>query len=216
MVKKILKILFALLAIITGLYPVLYFILDRKFGLLQSKTDIVLTDLFWNLGFYTNIILGGIALLIGWIQFNKKIRTTRVKLHRLIGKFYVIFALFSASAAFYIAFYATGGWVTTLGFTGLAITWFGTTLSAYIHIKNKRINQHQQMMVYSYAACFAAVTLRIWLPLLTSVINDFLIAYKIVAYFCWIPNMILAFFINRRLYQSAYSDQSGVSISIRS
>jgi uncharacterized membrane protein len=205
MPRKILYVFFALLAILVGLYPTIYFIQDRKFGLLQSKSDILLSDFLWNLGFYTHIILGGIALLTGWIQFNKKIRTTRVKLHRNLGKLYVICVLLSASAAFYIALYATGGSIPSVGFAGLAITWFGTTLSGYIHIMKGRVDSHRQMMVYSYAACFAAVTLRIWLPLLTGVFNDFTIAYKIVAYLCWIPNIIVAYFINRGWVQDGYS-----------
>jgi len=54
-------------------------------------------------------------------------------------------------------------------------------------------------MIYSYAACFAAVTLRIWLPLLTMIYGDFVKAYVIVAWLCWIPNIIVAGVITRRL-----------------
>jgi dolichyl-phosphate-mannose--protein O-mannosyl transferase len=55
------------------------------------------------------------------------------------------------------------------------------------------------MMIYSYAACFAAVTLRIWLPLLIMIFGDFIIAYTIVAWMCWIPNLIVARLITRKL-----------------
>ena len=199
MIKKIFKILFAVFAILVGLYPAIYFLIDRKFGLLQSKSESTLSNIFWNTGFSTHIIFGGLALLIGWIQFNDKIRITKMSLHRLIGKLYVIFSLLSATASFYIALYATGGFITTLGFISSAIIWFYTTLNAYIHIRNKRIALHQKMMIYSYAACFAAVTLRIWLPLLTILFHDFIIAYRIVAYLCWIPNLIIAYFITKRI-----------------
>jgi hypothetical protein len=47
-------------------------------------------------------------------------------------------------------------------------------------------------MIYSYAACFAAVTLRVWLPFLTLIFGEFVLAYKIVAWLCWVPNMIFA------------------------
>ena len=199
MIKKIFKILFAVFAILVGLYPAIYFLIDRKFGLLQSKSESTLSNIFWNTGFYTHIIFGGLALLIGWTQFNDKIRITKMPLHRLIGKIYVIFSLLSAAASFYIALYATGGIITTLGFISLGIIWFYTTLNAYIHIRNKRIASHQKMMIYSYAACFAAVTLRIWLPLLTILVHDFIIAYRIVAYLCWIPNLIIAYFLTKRI-----------------
>ncbi len=51
------------------------------------------------------------------------------------------------------------------------------------------------MMIYSYAACFAAVTLRLWLPMLTALFHDFKTAYRIVAWLCWLPNLAVARYI---------------------
>ncbi len=199
MTKKVLLIITAILASLVGLYPFIYFFVNRKFGLLQSKTDDILTNVFWNIGFYLHITLGGIALLIGWTQFNAKLRTKRLKVHRLIGKVYVIAALISSLASIYIALYATGGIIASLGFICLGITWLYTTLSAYIHIKNGRIEHHQKMMIYSYAACFAAVTLRIYLPILSILFHDFIKAYILVAWLCWIPNIIVAYFLVQQI-----------------
>lgn len=198
MAKKGLWILLVALAIIIGLYPTLYFMIDRKFGLLSSKSTELLTNSFWNIGFYTHIILGGIALLIGWTQFSSKIRIWNLTLHKRIGKIHLVSVIFSSIAGIYISFYATGGLISSLGFICLGIVWFYTTLKAYLYIKNKQIEQHQKMMIYSYAACFAAVTLRIWLPLLTFIYGDFVKAYVIVAWLCWIPNLIVASLITRR------------------
>jgi len=83
------------LAILIGLYPSIYFLIDRNFGLLSSKSNEILTSTIWNIAFYIHIILGGLALLIGWLQFNSKIRIKRVKLHRLIGKVYIVSVFFS-------------------------------------------------------------------------------------------------------------------------
>jgi hypothetical protein len=48
-------------------------------------------------------------------------------------------------------------------------------------------------MVYSFAACFALVALRIWLPLLTVAFDGtFVPAYRTVAWLCWAPNMAFA------------------------
>ena len=189
---------FAFLGVGVGLYPLMYFFLDRKFGLLASKSDELLADVFWNTGFYGHILLGGLALLIGWIQFSKKIRNTNLNLHRTIGKIYVIAALVSGVCGVFIAFNATGGLVTTLGFLSLGVIWLFTTIKAYLAIRKGDIQLHQGMMIYSYAACFAAVTLRIWLPLLTIAFGDFIIAYRIVAWLCWVPNIIFAYFWVRR------------------
>jgi uncharacterized membrane protein len=190
------------LAIAIGLYPGIYFIIDRKFGLLNSKSAELLSNTFWNIGFYTHILLGGFALLIGWIQFSSKTRKNNISLHRLIGKLYVIAVIFSSIAGIYIGFFATGGIVTSLGFIGLGITWFSTTIMAYVSIRNKQIAKHQKMMVYSYAACFAAVTLRIWLPILTAFFGNFITAYTVVAWLCWVPNIFVAYLITKRMKTS--------------
>jgi uncharacterized membrane protein len=192
MQKKILYILVAVFAVIIGLYPLLYLILDRTFGLLQTKADTTLSNIYWNIGFYGHIFLGGLALLIGWIQFNSKFRSSRLQLHRQIGKVYVIAAIGSSIFGLFIAFFATGGISSVIGFGLLAIIWFYTTTKAFLEIKKGNVFAHEHWMMYSYAACFAAVTLRLWLPVLTFAFNDFFIAYKIVAWLCWVPNLIIA------------------------
>lgn len=196
--NKVAWFVFAFLAIGVGLYPLLYVFVDGKIALLASKSDELLADVFWNIGFYGHILLGGVALMIGWVQFSEKIRSRNLSLHRNLGKLYVIAAVISGICGFYIAFNATGGLITTLGFMSLAIVWIFTTLKAYFAIRNGDIQLHQGMMIYSYAACFAAVTLRIWLPLLTAIIGDFTVAYRIVAWLCWVPNMVFAYFWVRR------------------
>jgi len=199
MIKRIVKFVGAFLAVETGLYPCIYFIIDRRFGLLHSKSDAVLSSLWWNIGFYSHIIPGGLALLIGWLQFNSRLRKNHLKVHRLVGRTYVISALISSLAAIYIAFYARGGIIATLGFVSLGIVWFSTTLKAYLLIRSRRVDDHQKMMVFSYAACFAAVTLRIYLPLLDRIFRDEITAYLVVSWLCWIPNIIVAFILTRRL-----------------
>jgi uncharacterized membrane protein len=198
MFKKIAWPLFAFAALSIGLYPLMYFAIDRKFGLLSTKSAELLANIPWNVAFYVHILLGGLALLIGWVQFSPKFRQTKMNLHRLLGKLYVLAALLSALAGIYIGFFATGGLVSVIGFVSLGIIWFITTLLAYTQIKNKQIDRHEKTMVYSYAACFAAVSLRIWLPILIAVFGDFMTAYKIVAWLCWVPNLLFAYWFLRQ------------------
>lgn len=196
--NKIAWIVFAFLAIGVGLYPLIYWFTSDKFGILYSKTAELLANEVWNVGFYGHITFGGLALISGWSQFSKKLRSKNLPLHRNLGKVYVFSVLIGGICGVYIAFFATGGLITSLGFLCLGIIWLYTTLKAYFAIRAKDLALHQGMMIYSYAACFAAVTLRIWLPLLTIIFGEFLIAYKIVAWLCWIPNMIFAFFWVKR------------------
>jgi len=190
---------FSLSCILIGLYPIIYFVIDRKFGLLSTKPAELLLNSAWNVGFYTHIVLGGIALLIGWSQFSSKLRKTKMSLHRTIGKIYVICALISGTASLFIAQSATGGISNVIGFSLMGVIWIGTTLMAYLAIRKGEIQKHQEFMIYSYAACFSAVTLRIWLPLLVYLTGEFNTAYLIVAWLSWVPNLIVAYFIIQRI-----------------
>ncbi|MEX6690572.1 DUF2306 domain-containing protein [Danxiaibacter flavus] len=198
MTLRISKIAIAILATIVSLYPVAYFIFGTRFGLLRSKSDTLLLSALYNVGFYIHIVGGGIALLTGWPQFNRRLRLTRMQIHRMLGKIYVTCVLLSSLAGIYIATYATGGMIASSGFMSLGAIWFTTTLIAYTSVRSGNINLHQKMMIYSYAACFAAVTLRIYLPLLTMLFHDFIKAYLFVAWLCWVPNIIMAYFIAKK------------------
>lgn len=199
MTQKISKIVIAVLAIAIGLYPGIYFFKARTFGLLSLKSSELLANVLWNAAFYAHIILGGIALLTGWLQFNTKLRLRRLSTHSTIGKIYIISVIISSFASIGLGFFATGGVITSTGFICLGIIWFTTTLLAYLKIKNLQIEQHRRLMIYSYAACFAAVALRIWLPVLTIIFGDFIVAYSVVAWLCWVPNLLVANFIVRKL-----------------
>lgn len=189
----------AALAIAIGLYPAVYFIFDRRFGLLQSKSEVLLYDWLWNTGFYTHIVLGGVALLSGWSQFSSSIRARHLQLHRNLGKLYVACVLLSSVAGIYIGFFATGGVVAAAGFICLGLVWFSSTLFAYRSVLRKDTDTHEKLMMYSYGACFAAVTLRIWLPILSLLFEDFNRAYRIVAWLCWVPNILVAHWLVNQL-----------------
>lgn len=78
--------------------------------------------------------------------------------------------------------------------------WLFTTIMAYTTIRKKKNKEHQKWMIRSYALCFAAVTLRLWMPILPAVFNlDFNEAYPIISWLCWVPNIIFAEFLIKRI-----------------
>jgi len=192
MTRKITWFFFAFLAICIGLYPLVYLNAQSNFGLLATKPVELLKNNLWNFAFYTHLSLGGIALLIGWAQFSQKWRKSKPQAHRIIGKTYVISVLISAICAIYIGINATGGTIAKTGFIFLGIIWLITTIEAYRKARSREFGDHQKWMTYSYAACFAAVTLRLWMPILIAITGDFISAYQIVAWLCWVPNLLLA------------------------
>jgi hypothetical protein len=47
-------------------------------------------------------------------------------------------------------------------------------------------------MIRSYALTFAAVTLRLYLPMALMASLDGLASYRAIAFLCWVPNLIVA------------------------
>lgn len=90
-------------------------------GYLELKSKEVLKSRLWWSFLYTHIVTGGIAIVIGWIQFSKRMQTTYVKWHRTLGKIYVVMTLLCAISGFYIGFFATGGWIPATGFIAMAL-----------------------------------------------------------------------------------------------
>jgi len=190
-----------ILSVLVGWYPIVYFIFDNNFGLLSSKSTAILTDTFWKTGFYGHIVFGGMALMIGWLQFSKTLRHNRPKLHKTIGKLYIVAVLISGFCGVYIGFFALGGWPARSGFIILGILWLGTTLLGYRSVRQNKIIQHIKFLTFSYAACFAAVTLRVWLPILILVTSEVIWSYQLVAWISWVPNMGVAYLLikNKKL-----------------
>jgi hypothetical protein len=61
------------------------------------------------------------------------------------------------------------------------------------------IDRHRAWMLRNYSLTFAAVTLRIYLPLAAAVLHfDFIPAYRVISWLCWVPNLIVAEILARR------------------
>ena len=204
--KTLLWIVFALLAINVGLYPAVYYFVDMHGkGLWASKTNELIANTAWHTAFYMHITFGGVALLTGWTQFSKRLRDRYTNTHRTVGKIYVLAVTLSSMAGFYIALFASGGITSTLGFGLLAISWFFTVWKAYASILKREFKQHENWMIRNYALTFAAVTLRIYLPISQMAHIDFISAYRVISWICWVPNLLIAqIIINKRKKIPAY------------
>ena len=168
-------------------------------GLLQLKPDETLQAWVWRISFYTHILTGGVALFVGWSQFIRGFRERYPKWHRSVGMLYVVMVTVSGLASSYLAFFTSTGWIAGLGFGCLGAVWLSVTLRALQKARGRDFIHHEYLMVYSYSACCAAVMLRLWLPFLTGILRvDFSIAYPMVAWLCWVPNLFVARWIVSR------------------
>lgn len=199
MKSKALIVVFLFFAISIGLYPLFYLLFDMSNGLMNTKSVELLGNRLWQVGFYTHITFGGLALLSGCTQFLPALRQKRLSLHRSLGKVYVASVMLGGTAGFGIAFAASAGMWAQMGFAGMAFLWLYTTAKAFLAVKKRDIAEHQNWMIRSYALCFSAVTLRLWMPLFLGAFGmSFSVAYPIIAWLSWVPNLAVAEWIIRR------------------
>jgi len=145
----------------------------------------------WIYVLYIHIVTAIFALIIGPFQLFMKPTNDRKRWHRLLGYGYVLSITVSGIVSVYLSLFATGGWIAGLGFMSLDVLWVATTLIATRKIMAKDIQAHKAWMLRSYALTFAAVTLRIWLAPLNLLLGDFEAAFRVVAWVCWIPNLLV-------------------------
>jgi uncharacterized membrane protein len=134
---------------------------------------------------------GAIALLTGAVQWVTTSRTRRPRWHRLPGRLYVVAIGVGGLSGLTIAVNAFGGPVSRTGFAALAIVWMTSTALAWTAARRRAWTTHRAWMLRSFALTFAAVTLRLQLPLLQASGLSFEEAYRIVAWLCWVPNLLL-------------------------
>ena len=132
------------------------------------------------------------ALLVSPFQFLKGVRARTPKLHRWLGRVYVAGCLLGAVGGFVLAFGSFAGPLAGVGFGGLAIAWFFTTAQGWRTAMARRFVDHRAWMIRSAALTFAAVTLRLYLPLFPLLGVDFIDGYRAVSFLCWVPNLIVA------------------------
>jgi len=132
------------------------------------------------------------ALAVGPWQLNQRLRDRSLGRHRWLGRSYVVGVLVGGAGALYLAQFAETGTIARLGFTCLAVTWLTCTVMAFVRIRQGNRVDHRRWMIRSYALTLAAVTLRLYLPASFGLGVPFASAYPVIAWICWVPNLIVA------------------------
>ena len=125
-------------------------------------------------------IAGTLALLIGPINFSSRIRERYLRLHRVLGKVYVVAVFVGAFTGISLA----AGRPGLPGTTMQAAAWVVCTTAAFITARNRQILQHRQWMARSYAVTFTFVSSRVlnlW-PRYWSHLGDSLSAVGVIAF----------------------------------
>ena len=133
-----------------------------------------------------------IALLAGSVQFLPGLRRGSSPPHLWTGRVYVAGCLVGGVAGLILSFGSSAGPIATAGFGSLAVLWIAFTLLGWRAAMQGRIAEHRRWMIRSWALTLAAVTLRIYLPLVLIAGLEFLPWYRAISFLAWVPNLMVA------------------------
>ncbi|BCJ75715.1 hypothetical protein CS0771_52590 [Catellatospora sp. IY07-71] len=156
--------------------------------------------------FYVHIVCGGIALALSPLQLAARIRTRLPRLHRVNGRVVAISILAAGLGGLVLAPSNQAGPIGTAGFGLLAVLWIGFVGAAVQAARRRDFTAHRRWAVRTFALTYAAVMLRLWLGVLTPLLAGFgmdpeaafELAYHLVPFLCWVPNLLLAEWLLRR------------------
>jgi uncharacterized membrane protein len=132
------------------------------------------------------------ALVVGSLQFLPALRQGSSPPHRWIGRVYVAGCLVGGAAGLILAFGSSAGPIASAGFGGLAVVWIAVNLLGWRAAMQGRFAEHRRWMIRSWALTLAAVTLRLYLPLVMALGLPFLPWYRAISFLAWVPNLIAA------------------------
>ena len=154
--------------------------------------EVVATNALRNPWLLMHVGTASLALLIGPFQFWRSLRISIPRLHRWAGRLYVAACVAGGLSGLVLALGASTGLVSTAGFGLLAIAWLYTTVMALWTAMNRRFVEHRAWMIRSFALTFAAVTLRMYLPVAIALPIAFEDSYRAISFLCWVPNLLVA------------------------
>lgn len=146
-----------------------------------------------------HIVTASAALVLGPWQFSQRIRLKRPKLHRFTGRTYVVLALVAATTGAVAAPTTANGPAAGGGFLVLGVLWFITTSRAFTTARRRDLTAHRMWATYSSALAYAGVMLRLYLGVSGAAGVEFDDGYPAIAWLCWLPNLILAHWLIRRV-----------------
>lgn len=145
------------------------------------------------LGIYCHVFAASVALLLGPLQFSARLRHANVRLHRWTGGVYLgVGVLLGGLSALYLSQFAFGGPFAKVGFATSSLFWLYSGTCALLAVRRGAIAEHRQWMVRNFALAFGAITLRLYLAAFIAAGVDFATAYALVAWLCWLPNVLMA------------------------
>jgi hypothetical protein len=181
-----------LLAVLLAVNALSYANFDTHYGFLKLKQQAIASG--WYLpAYYSHVLISGLILVAGFFQLFPSSSGKFPRVHRALGYFYVMGILFFAApgALGMSLFIGRGPWVLS-SFLLQSVLWFYFTAVAFREIRNGNIAAHKRWMWRSYALTFAAITLRVYIFILSRDVDlSQPEMYAALAWLSWVPNLVV-------------------------
>ena len=145
-----------------------------------------------------HVVAAMIALLVGPLQFVRRLRTGWPAFHRATGLIYVAAIAIGSPAGFVLALGTSAGPVAGTGFAMVAVLSIAFTWLGWRAALRRQFAEHRAWMLRSWAMTAGAITLRLLLPASAMLGLGFYTAYPVIAWLSWLINLALVEYLIRR------------------
>jgi hypothetical protein len=181
-----------LVTFLVALYiSVIYFIIDpTTLPFMEAKLNISeISFQLWKKMLYAHMIIGFLGMCLGMAAF-KTSRSQNPKLHKTLGIIYTFVVFINAFIVPYLAYYATGGFQSTIAFFILDAVWLTATWVSVWRMAQGKFTLHREWMMRSYALTLFFVTFKLVQSILNFAISDHLnLVYPLSIYLALVINL---------------------------
>jgi hypothetical protein len=104
---------------------------------------------------------GSVALTMGMFQFSTTLRKKYVKVHRWMGRLYLMGVLVGSIGAAYMGIFVSPLRAFGISLEFLALAWVVTSGMAYVAVMRRQFAAHREWMIRSYVVTFGFVLFRL-------------------------------------------------------
>ena|GEM_PF-1561425 len=151
-----------------------------------------------NYALYAHMTFSAFAMFTMPFQFWTRLRMQKPQVHRVMGRIYALSILIGGSASIPLAMSMQISGLGVAGFFIGNIVWITVTAIAIGAAMTGNLIMHRKWIVYSAAMTFAAVMIRVELPLYRELGMKFADAYALVGWTCWTLNLLAVWIYTQR------------------
>lgn len=135
--------------------------------------------------FVVHALAGGIALMVGAVQFNRRILLAFPAFHRWAGRTYVVSIWITSVGGLWSAVFFDVPLGGRMALVVLAVHWFAATTTAYRLARRRRIGDHRRWMIRSFTISLFFVTFPLWTAAFSASLLPEKIGYPMAVLAAW-------------------------------